>query len=259
MNVGDWIKKWSLLCPQKTALFFENRFFSYQELNRRINQLCHLLLGMGVRKGDRVAVLLQNCHQYIEILFALSKIGAIFVPLNWRLAGPELLFLIQDSGSRMLILEPEFEEVVASIRPHLPPDYLCVGSPCPNWARDYERGLLENVDHEPSLGETVGDEDPHMIMYTSGTTGVPKGAILSHRKTFFNVLNADIFYHLTPKDVMVITRPLFHSGGLLVDAAPVLYKGGTLIFKKRFRTHEIFGTIERHRVTVVEMAGTLFQ
>ena len=79
---------------------------------------------------------------------------------------------------------------------------------------------------------TLGDEDPHVLMYTSGTTGVPKGAVLSHRKTFFNVLNADMFYNLTSKDIMIVSRPMFHSGGLFVEAAPVLYKGGTLILKK---------------------------
>jgi len=119
MNVGDWISKWSLLQPQKIALISEDHPYTYQEVNQRTNQLCHLLLNFGVRKGDRAAVLLHNCHQYLEIYFALSKIGAILVPLNWRLAGPELEFIIKDSGCKMLIFEPEFEEVVASIRPSL--------------------------------------------------------------------------------------------------------------------------------------------
>jgi acyl-CoA synthetase (AMP-forming)/AMP-acid ligase II len=88
-------------------------------------------------------------------------------------------------------------------------------------------------------------EDPHILMYTSGTTGIPKGAILSHRKTFFNALNADIFYNLTSRDIMIVARPLFHSGGLLVEAAPVLYKGGSLILRKRFRSHEILETIQK--------------
>lgn len=119
MNVGDWIRKWSNLQPKKKALYFEDHPFTYQEVNRRINQLCHLLLESGVKKQDRVAVLLYNCHQYLEIFLGLSKIGAILVPLNWRLAGPELEFILQDSGSRTLIFEPEFEEVVSSIRSRL--------------------------------------------------------------------------------------------------------------------------------------------
>ena len=262
INIGDWIKKWSFLQPHKTAFIFEDRPFTYQQANLRINQLCHLLLARGVRKGDRISVLLYNCHQYIEIFFALSTIGAILVPLNWRLAGPELQFLIEDSGARMLIFDTEFEEVIASIRPHLnlsPQDYFTVGNPCPGWTKDYEDTLHEYPNHEPLVLSPVGDEDPHIIMYTSGTTGVPKGAVLPHRKTFFNVLNADIFYHLSSKDVMVVTRPLFHSGGLLVNVVPVLYKGGTLILKRRFRPHEIFEAVQKYQVTIIEMAGTLLQ
>ncbi len=262
INIGDWIKKWSFLQPHKRALIFEDHPFTYREVNQRTNQLCHFLLDLGIQKGDRVSVLLYNCHQYIEIFFALSKMGAILVPLNWRLAGPELEFIIKDSGSRILLFDPEFEGVIASIRPHLNlsnGDYISVGSPFPDWARDYEKCLLECPVQEPSLQVSASDEDPHILMYTSGTTGIPKGAILSHRKTFYNALNADIFYNLTSKDIMIVSRPLFHSGGLLVEAAPVLYKGGTLILKKRFRSHEILETIQRYRVTLLEMAATVYQ
>ncbi len=262
INIGDWIRKWSSVQPDKIALIIEDRPFTYREVNLRTNQLCHFLLDRGVAKGDRVSVLLYNCHQYLEVFFALSKIGAILVPLNWRLAAPELESILKDSGTRMIIFDPEFEEVVASVRPHLSlsdGDYIGIRSPCPPWAEDYEKGLLEFPSKEPQLPFSVGGEDPHILMYTSGTTGIPKGAVLSHRKTFFNVLNADMFYHLTPKDIMVVSRPLFHSGGLLVEAAPVLYKGGTLILKKRFRSREILEAIQKYRVTLLEMAATVYQ
>jgi fatty-acyl-CoA synthase len=262
INIGDWIKKWSVLQPEKKAIYFEDQPFTYQEVNSRVNQLCHLLLESGARKGDRVAVLLHNCHQYIEIFFGLSKIGAILVPLNWRLAGPELEFILQDSGSRMLIFEPEFEDVVSSIRPHLNysyGNYFIIGDPCPDWAIEYEKAIKKKPTHEPMGNESFTDEDPHMIMYTSGTTGIPKGAILSQRKTFFNVLNADIIYNLTSKDIMMVTRPMFHSGGLLVEAAPVLYKGGILIIRKRFRPNEILETIQKYKVTLLELSATVYQ
>ena len=238
INIGDWISKWSLLQPQKTALISEDRPYTYLEVNQRTNQLCHFLLNMDVLKGDRVAVLLHNCHQYLEIYFALSKIGSILVPLNWRLAGPELEFILKDSGCRMLIFEPELEEVVATIRPNLnlsDGSYMTIGEPRPDWSIDYERSISKQPTQEPLNNGPVGGEDPHIIMYTSGTTGIPKGAVLSHRKTFFNVLNADIIYNLSSKDIMIISRPMFHSGGLLVEASPFLYKGGTIIIQKRFR------------------------
>jgi fatty-acyl-CoA synthase len=262
MNVGDWIRKWSTLQPKKRALYSEDQSFTYQKVNHRTNQLCHLLLEYGVKKEDRVAVLLHNCHQYIEIFLGLSKIGAILVPLNWRLAGSELEFILRDSGSRMLVFEPEFEEAVSSIRSHLNfsnENYFTIGDPCPEWAIAYEEAIKKKPTHEPPGNESFGDEDPHVIMYTSGTTGIPKGAVLSHRKTFFNVLNADIVYDLTSRDIMMVTRPMFHSGGLLVEAAPVLYKGGTLIIRKRFRPNEILETIQKYKVTILELAGTVYQ
>ncbi|MGQ9645595.1 MAG: acyl-CoA synthetase [Thermodesulfobacteriota bacterium] len=261
MNVGDWIRKWSILAPKKKALYSEDQPFTYEEVNQRVNQFCHLLLESGIKKGDRIAVLLHNGHPYIEIFFGLSKIGAVLVPLNWRLAGPELEFILKDSGSRALIFEPEFEEVVSSIRPHLNfsnGNYFTVGDPCPDWAMEYERAIQNQPTCDPSADGCSGDEAPHLIMYTSGTTGVPKGAVLSQRKTFFNVLNADIVYDLTSKDIMMVTRPMFHSGGLLVEAAPVLYKGGTLIIRKRFHPSQILETIQKYRVTVLELAATVY-
>jgi fatty-acyl-CoA synthase len=262
INVGDWLRKWSHLQPEKRALISEGRPFTYREFNQRTNQLCHHLLGTGVRKGERVAVLLHNCHQYLEIFFALSKIGAILVPLNWRLAGPELEFILKDSGSGTLIFEPEFEEVVAAIRPGLNlsnGNYMAIGEPHPDWAADYEKTISTQPVGEPSEQGSAGGEDPHIIMYTSGTTGIPKGAVLSHRKTFFNVLNADIVYNLTSNDVVIISRPMFHSGGLLVEASPVLYKGGTIIIRKRFRPPEILETVRQYRVTILELPATVYQ
>jgi fatty-acyl-CoA synthase len=174
INIGDWIRKWSLLQPQKHALIFEDHPFTYKEVNQRTNQLCRLLLDTGIVKGDRVAVLLHNCHQYLEIFFSLSKIGAILVPLNWRLAGPELEFILQDSGPRCLIFEPEFESVVASIRSHLTlsnGNYLAVGGPCPDWAIDYEKALQGNSVDEPTVQCPV--ERPASPKGRSSLTGKP--------------------------------------------------------------------------------------
>jgi fatty-acyl-CoA synthase len=139
-----------------------------------------------------------------------------------------------------------------------PRTFLSVGTGNP-WALDYEESTREAPSQEPELVEPVGDEDPHIIMYTSGTTGLPKGAVLSHLKTFFNALNADIYYGLTPDDVVLISRALFHSGGLLVEAAPILYKGGTMVMKRRFRPPDILEAVERYRISVLEAPATLFK
>lgn len=265
INIGDWINKWSIIQPQKNVLIFEDHPVTYLQLNQRINRLSNLLIELGIKKGDRIAVLLHNCPQYIEIFFSLSKIGAIMVPLNWRLAKPELEFILQDCTPCALIFESEFENMVTSIRKDLSLfdihyiEYIELGDNCLDWALSYENYIYSKSFDDPFLNYYVGDEDPHILMYTSGTTGIPKGAVLSHRKTFFNVLNADIFYGLSSEDIMIVSRPMFHSGGLLVDSAPILYKGGTLILKKRFRPQEILEAVQRYRVTILELPATVYQ
>ena len=261
MNVGKWLNRWASLRPNKTALLFEGSSFTYRQLSERVNRFIHLLCRMEIRKGDRVAVLLYNSNAYIEAFFALSTLGVILVPLNWRLTGTEMGFILEDSGSETLMFGEDFAEQVASIRATGRVEvkhYICVGEAIPSWAVDYEEEIGREVPSSVEADEPSGGEDPQIIMYTSGTTGLPKGAVLSHRKTFFNVLNADLYYGLTSDDIFLVSRALFHSGGLLVEAAPMLYKGGTIILRKRFRPQEILEAIERYRVTVLEAPATLY-
>jgi fatty-acyl-CoA synthase len=138
-------------------------------------------------------------------------------------------------------------------------NYICVGKTITSWAIDYGKTVMEESSEEFRAERPIDGEDPQIIMYTSGTTGLPKGTILSHRKTFYNALNADIFYGLTSEDIFLVSRALFHSGGLLVETAPMLYKGGTIILKKRFRPQQILETIEKYRVTVIEAAATMYK
>jgi fatty-acyl-CoA synthase len=266
VNIGDMITKWATIEPEKIALFSEDVPYTYRELANRIDRLCRLLLDGGIEKGDRVAVLLYNSKQYIETFFALSRLGGLLVPLNWRLALPELQFIIEDSGSRFIIFEKEFTATVELIRKKTPMDaYVACGvgegvpvGKTPGWAMDYEASLAQYTGDKPSVPWAAGDEDPHILMYTSGTTGVPKGALLSHKKTFFNVLNADVYFDLRRSDIAVIGRPMFHSGGLIVEMAPLLYKGATVIVKKRFTPDDILQTVQKHKVTILELPATVY-
>jgi fatty-acyl-CoA synthase len=266
INVGEWITKWAKIQPEKTALISEGVPYSYLELKKEVNRLSHLFLDLGIGKGDRVAVLLRNCRQFVEIFFALSGIGGILVPLNWRLASPELEFIIRDSGTDFIVFDYEFMENAEKLRKRFPvkTNIACfagegaVGRQAPSWAMDFKSSLEAFPETQPEISWSAGDDDPHILMYTSGTTGLPKGAVLSQRKTFFNVLNASIYYDLSKHDIGIIGRPLFHSGGLIVDMAPVIYRGGTCIIKKRFSPEEILETIERYRVTILELPATIY-
>ena len=266
INVGEWITKWAKIQPEKTAIISEGVPYSYLEFKKRVNRLSHLFLHLGIKKGDRIAVLLRNCRQYLEIFFALSGIGGILVPLNWRLVLPELEFIIKDSFTNIIIFDYEFMENAERLRQRLPVDIsiACVAGEgvktqdTPVWAMDYEDSAAQFPETQPELSWSAGDDDPHILMYTSGTTGLPKGAVLSQRKTFFNVLNASIYYDMSKHDVGIVGRPLFHSGGLIVEMAPLIYRGGTVIIKKRFPPEEILETIEKYRVTVLELPATIY-
>ena len=261
MNVGNWVTKWAFLMPDKAALIFEGEIFTYKRLNERINQTAHKLKGMGIGKGNRVGVLMYNTHELVEIFFALGKIGAILVPLNTRLVSTEIEYIIRDSRLDVLIFGQPFVGVLEPLIGILPikeGHYMCLGE-APAWAKKYEDEMAQQPVSEPIVDEPIGGEDAVIIMYTSGTTGTPKGAILSHRKTFFNSLNANIYYGLTPSDIMLAPRPMFHSGGLLVELCPTIYKGGTVIMKGRFSPEDILTTIEKYKVTVLEVAATVLR
>jgi fatty-acyl-CoA synthase len=257
MNIGDCIRKWSEISPQKVAVIDSGREFTYLELNKRCNQVANFLLKKGLRRGERVGVLLYNCHEYLEIYLALTKIGAVLVPLNWRMAPPEAEYILNDCEAGYLFFGEAFLPTAVHIRDHVETitTYISLTQEPIPWAEDYEK-VVECSSNEPT-GFTGPDlDDPHLILYTSGTTGFPKGAVLSNRKTFFNALNANIFYRLTPEDIFLVSRPLFHSGGLLVDSTPALYKGATVIYKRRFSPEEYLETVEKYHVTIMETSAT---
>ncbi len=261
INVGQWIQKWSTIQPKKRALIFEGGSFTYRQLSDRIHQLCNALLGMGVKKGDRIAILLYNCNQYLEAYFAISRIGAIAVPLNYRLAPPELEYLLCNAGAETLIFDGEFVETVKWLRQKIPVKtgrYVGVGVDVPGWSLGYERVIAENTPETPDFPWEVTGDDPHLIMYTSGTTGLPKGAVLPHQKTFYNCLNADIFFELKPTDVMLIVVPLFHSAGLVITASPTYYQGGTVVLHRRFNARKILEDIEGYRVNKFLAITTMY-
>lgn len=260
MNVGEWIVKQNVVFPNKTAILFEERKITYNELNNRVNCLANALIANGIHKGDRVAALLYNCPEFLEIYFALAKIGAIFVPLNFRLAGQEIKYMLTDSESNFLIFDESFSEMIDSIHPNLSIDlknYTVLGNSRLTWVKSYEEFIVEFPDREPAVTEEVRLEDPQMIMYTSGTTGIPKGALLSHHKTFYNTFNAVLYFNMTSKDIMLVVMPLFHSGGLNISLIPILYVGGTAVIQKSFDPEQTLSLLEKHRVTMSMMVPTM--
>ncbi|MCF8083701.1 MAG: AMP-binding protein [Deltaproteobacteria bacterium] len=256
MNMGWLVKRWSELQPHKIALWFEGQGICYAELNVRVDQVCCWMESLGLSKGDRVGAMMNNCPEFLEIYLACSRLGAIFVPVNYRLATAELDYTLMDAQPRLLVFGAEYEAVITGLDLHtrLPSLLLSAvgGSVDPPGVLNFREQTASFTPKRPFSPRPQGPadaEEPQVIMYTSGTTGRPKGAVLSHRKTFFNCLNADIFFQLKFDDIMLIVLPLFHSGGLFIQASPMLFKGGTLVIHSRFDALKTYEDIERYQAT----------
>jgi len=270
MNIAWWVQRWSELHPEKNAVIFEEKAISYRDLHRRADRTACWLQSLGIEKGDRVAALMTNCPEFLEIFLACSRLGAIFVPVNFRLAQPELEYTLRNSRPRLFVFSERYMDSVKALGfgrdfPLMLKAVLWEkGAPGAGGEGfpDYHAGTIAFDGQSPFLTKSLGPadpEEPHVIMYTSGTTGQPKGAVLSHRKTFFNCLNADIFYKLHFDDIMLVVTPLFHSGGLFIQSAPVLYKGGTLVIHPKFDPLLAFKDIARYRVTKFLGVPTIYR
>ncbi len=260
MNIGEWPRQWSRLDPEGTCMKCGELELSRRAFNLRINRLAHGLQELGIRKGDRVAVLMANSHVFLEILFALSKLGGILVPLNFRLAVPELEYILHDSEPSALIYSPEFTALVNGFRGRIPSIRCYIGEK--EGAEDdleYETWIEGRPVEEPGRGGRVDLDDPHIIMYTSGTTGRPKGAVITQGNTQWSAINYLHTYPIERTDVAACCAPLFHIGALCSSATPSLYAGSRLVIQRFFDPAGILGLIEENRVNSMLGIPVMFQ
>lgn len=267
-NIGIILRKWSERFPDKPALVYEDMPVTYRELNEGANRAARFLQGKGMQKGDRIAVLLNNSPEFLEVYFAAAKLGLIFVPLNTRLTPPEIEYQLNDSGSRLLVFE---NTLTGSVEPLLPmakvekDKYVCVKSGLPEapgipgWAADYHGCVRDLPAEEPIPGRPVMIDDELCIMYTSGVTGFPKGAVLTHQQSFYKNFQNMLYSDMRCDDVQLAQLPLFHSGGLFIAATPTISRGATLILRRRFVPAQFALDIEKYRATIVFALTTMWK
>jgi len=258
-GIGFWLTKRELLNGNREALVDGGRRLTYRQLNRRVNQLARFLQGMGLKRGDRCAILAYNCLEFVEVIFATAKLGLILVPLNWRLAPAELSFIISDSGAETLFFDPEFAAAVESLKGKTAlRRFISIGQKEIAGATDYEKALTSQRDEEPEPDRTVELDTPHIIMYTAGTTGRPKGAILGQGASFWNAVNMSLCVDLTSKDRTLTVLPLFHVGGIGLYTLPTLYQGGTAVIQRTFDPKVTFRLIKDERIDVLFGVPAIF-
>lgn len=262
LHAADLLSKRADLTPNREALaeLHTGKRYTYDELNRRANRLANFMRDqLGVQKGDRVSILAHNSVVYLDLFYGLAKIGAIFTPLNWRLVARELSFIVNDSQPKVLICGPEFTEVLAELRPTASVEhYMSMEGAGIDGAISYEDSTAKAADTEPARPTMDGDT-PYAILYTSGTTGSPKGAIIPHRQVLFNAINTVVSWGLTEKDVSPVFTPLFHAGGLFAFLTPILYIGGRIVLGRTFGVEDTLRVIQDEKCTVILGVPTIFQ
>jgi fatty-acyl-CoA synthase len=250
VSLGRWLAIRADRSPRRRALTFEGTTLSFAQLQARVDKLAGALREGGVCHGDRVGFLGLNQPAFLETLFATARLGAIFVPLNFRLTGPELSFIIGDAGVHTLVVDAQHQPVVDGIRAQLP-------------ARRHlaaETTLQEAIEAaDPLTGaEPVAGDEVALIMYTSGTTGRPKGAMLTHGNLWWNntaVLNG---LDILESDVTLVCAPLFHIGGLNVTTLVTWQRGGEVVLQRSFDPGEVLRAIPEYGVTTMFGVPAMF-
>jgi acyl-CoA synthetase (AMP-forming)/AMP-acid ligase II len=258
-GIGSWVTKRAFLNADHTAFIDGERRFTYAQLDRRTNQLARALVTLGVRRGDRVAVLLANCVEFVEILAACAKLGAIMVPVNTRLAAPEAGYILADCGADVFAYHPQLASVAraALTEPGVRVRTRIAVNHSPG---DGELGYDTLLDGCPSdaVAHQVTDSDVAFIMYTSGTTGRPKGAMLTHGNVLANIHNTLATREsLNQRDITVTVSPMFHIGGLL-HTLPLLYLGATNVILPSFDPVGTLKAMAEHRVTVQFLVSAMW-
>jgi fatty-acyl-CoA synthase len=234
VDLSHWIERHARFAPGAVAIRFEGEETSYADLARRIRRAAAVLAELGVRRGDAVAYLGLNHPAVLVLLFACARLGAMLVPLNWRLAPPEHARVLADCPPRVLFAAPAFAEHARAIEGAIAAT---------------ELGALER-----DLGEapaSAGDEDsPLLLSYTSGSTGAPKGVVLPQRAILWNAVNSTHMHDLTSADRVLTTLPMFHVGGMNIQTTPALHAGASVTLHAKFDPARTLEAIERERITL---------
>ncbi len=258
LNLGQIQKLNAKKFPNTVALKDKDRAYTYPEMNKRINQLAHSLVALGLQKGDKVAALLENSIEIVELFLATAKSGIIIVPVNFRLVSPEVEYIVNNSDAKAFVVHDQFVATVEPIRKNLKniakDKYIVVGQGHDGY-QNYEELLKDSPDNEPEAAVDV--KDTWILIYTSGTTGKPKGVIRSHESHIAYYLHNAVDFDFNEHDVCLNVMPLCHINSIFFTFT-FLYIGGSAYIHPAlsFKPEEILEIIEREKITFISLIPT---
>jgi acyl-CoA synthetase (AMP-forming)/AMP-acid ligase II len=258
MNVGSFLDIAEARFPDKLAVISEERRFTYRQVKERVQRLMTGLAKLGVKKGDRVATLMWNSPEMMEVNLAAIRLGAIFTPLNYRLKGPELSFVVENAHPTILVTDDTCQDMAGQVVADVlgRERMFTTSSRSNSHFRPYETLVTENEHYKGSVASSGGDAC--QLLYTSGTTARPKGVILSHENVIWNAFNMIHARRDRPDDVSLVVGPLFHAAALNSHYIPRLALGATMIIMTKFDPGLMMDLVQSERATVVPGNPTLF-
>ena len=256
MSITQGLKRAIATRPTKTAVICGAARLSFAQVGERVNRLSSALAGLGIRRGDRAAVLAFNCHRFLELYYAVPQLGASVVPINFRLPPQEVKYILDHSGARAIAVDRELAPLIDSIRNDLETvEHFILMDDEPragyiNYEELLDQGAALYEEPQPDTGELLG------LFYTSGTTAEPKGVMLTHKNMMSNVEHSEAVYQFQEDEIYLHAAPMFH----LADGAAVFSntaRGSVQVFIPRFEPRNVLGTIERERVTTILLVPTM--
>jgi fatty-acyl-CoA synthase len=258
VDLCSLIDRNAAFAPSKPAIHFEGRSLSYAAFAQRIEQAASALKAeLGVGRGDRVSILSLNRPDYLVLLYACARLGAMLVPLNWRLAVAEQVFILTDAGVKVLVLERAFADVLPELEQRMPGTAIIALDFAPARGETFESLLASGTNDGRNPHTDLSC--PLLIVYTSGTTGRPKGAVLRQEALFWNGVMSQHMHDLTSADHVLTVLPFFHVGGLNIQTTPALQLGATVTIHARFTPEATLATIERDQPTLTVLVPATIQ
>ncbi len=257
MNTTEFLYIATAICPDRPFIVFEGKQWSFGQFNERVNRLANAFRELGIQKGDRIGILQVNCPQYVEAYFAAAKIGAIFVPLNFRATSDELAYMIGNAEAIVLLTGARYFDMVKEMLPQLPSVKACISIDARKDETPFYEDLIESAGSDEATAD-VGDDDVTILMYTAGTTGRPKGVPLTHSGFVSYILGNVEPASSEIAERNLLTVPLYHVAGMQAVLAGI-YGGRTLVMMRQFEVKEWLKTAQEEKVTRAMLVPTMLK